>query len=129
MRLALALMLLGSPALAEGARQTYQCRATLSCDDRGACEPSASLVTFAFEPLSTGPDGSGDYRVLHDDVAAPATFSAPALEYLWSDGSGDPQRLMVVGQDDDGSARLVWHSLDLTGQRSTLLFLSCEVTL
>lgn len=123
---ALALALAVQPALAEGARQTFDCRATLACDGAGACAASDEAVTFILDPVDLGPDGGGVVTIRRGEVEAEAVV-APPLDVSWSENGG-PQRLLLSGEAPDGRALLLWHAARPPGGPAAVRFLSCEVT-
>lgn len=121
---ALALLLVAAtPAAAEGARQVFDCRATLECDGKGECQPSDGAVSFVLAPVSVAADGSGTFTLSADGIDAEAEAAGSLGPFLWSDAEGRPQALLVTGESS-----LLWHSLDPGSGVSAVRFLSCEVT-
>lgn len=115
------------PAFSEGAVQTFDCMTTSLCDETGRCAPPGDgldgRVTFRVEPIDAGPDGEGDYRISYGDVSSPMTNVTGVGPLLWSEGDGDSQVVLFTGE-----ANLLWQRFDATAARSSISFLSCEVT-
>ena len=122
-----AAVLLPTSALAEGAVQTFDCLVEAVCDEAGSCVPPGEApvqdTIFRMEPVSTGPQGEGTYRISYGDVSAEMTNVTGLGPLLWSEGNGDRQVILFTGETS-----LLWQSLDEASARSTVAFLACEVT-
>ncbi len=121
--IALSVALGASSALAEGARETYDCVSTQRCDGAGLCEPADEAITFVVAPLSQDAQGGGTLTLSYGDETAQATRLSDIAPIVWSSGPGDVQSLMITG-----SAMFVWYWLDLNYGNSELTFLTCKVS-
>lgn len=126
--LALAASPAASSALAEGARQTYDCRATQICDGAGACAPTDEAVTFTLDPVELGRHGEGTFTIRYAGVEAEAVAAFLPFDVSWAEGRDDLQRLLLGGESADGQGLLLWHASRLVAGTSTLRFLTCDVT-
>jgi hypothetical protein len=115
--------LYASPLVAEGARETWDCRVTQVCDGAGGCAAAEGAVRFEVAPVETDAGGGGPVTVARDGGAAVIGARRTALAAItWSETADDEQALMLTGETS-----AVWSRLDLTTGTAAVNFLTCEV--
>jgi hypothetical protein len=117
--------LLASPALAEGAVQTWSCQSTLSCSANGTCVPDAQKLQFQLSPVNVQSDATGTYRIAYDAVETELTWLTYNGPLIWYPAQDEQDMLLFSGPEN-----LIWQRLmlgpdgELSG--STTVFLTCD---